>query len=137
LTAPAAPAWPWWLFRVWSTTGAVLVFNQAVYAGQFLGGTYGALLTHRENATVAGIVLGAGALPGLLLWRAGRGPWWPALGCVALLALVALQINLGFARLLTVHVPLGVAIVLGAALLAGWAWRTPGPPPEPDDQARP
>ena len=42
---------------------------------------------------------------------------------LGLFGLIALQIMLGFARVLTVHVPLGVAIILLAVLLVIWAWR--------------
>ncbi len=60
------------------TVAAVLLANQAVYAGQFLAGTYAALHIHRENATYAGIAVAiAAAAAGLLRWP-GRGPLWPA-----------------------------------------------------------
>jgi hypothetical protein len=38
---------------------------------------------------------------------------------------------LGFARVLTVRVPLGVAIIVLAVLLVIWAWRTHHLPAEP------
>jgi uncharacterized membrane protein YozB (DUF420 family) len=46
---------------------------------------------------------------------------------LGLIGLIAGQIALGFARLLTVHIPLGVAIIVLAVLLTVWAWR-PHPP---------
>ena len=51
----APPRWPRWLFRGASVVTVVMLFDQAVFAGQFLAGSYGGLLTHRENATFAGI----------------------------------------------------------------------------------
>jgi hypothetical protein len=102
---------------------ALLLFDQAVYAGQFLGGSYPALHTHRENATVAGIAVLAAAACALLLWRPGRGPIRPLVATLALFGLIALQIVLGFARVLTVHVPLGVAIIGMSVGLNVWAWR--------------
>jgi hypothetical protein len=90
----------------------VLIFNQAVFAGQFLGGSFGALHTHRENATVAGIAILVTAVSGLLVRLRGGGPAWPALASLGPFGLIAAQIALGFARLLTVHVPLGVAIIV-------------------------
>lgn len=107
---------------------ALLVFNQAVFAGQFLAGSYGSLLTHRQNATYSGIAVLICAVPGVLLWRVARGPWWPASACAALFGLIAAQIAIGFARLVTVHIPLGVAIILGTTLVAVWAWRADLPP---------
>ncbi|MEV6637283.1 hypothetical protein AB0M54_41780 [Actinoplanes sp. NPDC051470] len=96
-----------------------------MYAGQFLAGTFPALHTHRVNATYAGIavlVVVAAAAAALLRWP-GRGPIWPFLAGLGIFGLVALQIALGFARVLTLHVPLGIVIILGSLLLAGWSWR--------------
>jgi hypothetical protein len=121
---PHRPArWTRWPFRIAMTVAAVLLFNQAVFAGQFLSGTFGALQTHRENATAAGIavlIAGVAAIP--IRWPGG-GPAWPSLACLGLFALIALQIAMGFARVLTVHIPLGVSIILLAVLLLIWAWR--------------
>jgi hypothetical protein len=115
--------WPWVVLRICSTATAVLIFNQAVFAGQFLAGSFGALHTHRENATAAGIaVLATGVAALLVRWRGG-GPRWPAYACLGLFGLVAVQIVVGFARLLTIHVPLGVAIIVLTMLLTGWSWR--------------
>jgi hypothetical protein len=113
----------YWPFRVMVSAAAVLLFNQAVFAGQFLSGTFGALHTHRDNATAAGIVVLAAALAAIPIRWPGRGPSWPILACLGLFGLIALQMRLGFARVLTVHVPLGVAIIVLAVLLVSWAWR--------------
>ena len=113
-------AWP---FRISATLSAFLLFDQAVFAGQFLAGTYPSLHTHRVNATYAGICVLATATCGLLLRWPGRGPWWPALASVGLFGLVAAQIAVGFARGIALHVPLGVALIAAAVLLAVAAWR--------------
>lgn len=115
--------WVYLPFRVLVSAAGVLLFNQAVFAGQFLSGTFGALHTHRENATIAGIVVLGAALAAVLIRWPGRGPIWPIFACLGLFGLVALQIVLGFARVLTVHVPLGVSIIVLAVLLVIWAWR--------------
>jgi hypothetical protein len=115
--------WVYWPFRVMVSAAGVLLFNQAVFAGQFLSGTFGAVDTHRENATVAGIVVLAAALAAVPIRWPGQGPSWPILACLGLFGLIALQMRLGFARVLTVHVPLGVAIIVLAVLLVIWAWR--------------
>jgi len=120
-------SWPRIVFRICCTVTAVLMFNQAVFAGQFLAGSFSALHTHRENATVAGIsVLLTGAAAILVRLRGG-GPVWPAYACLGLFGLIAAQIGLGFARVLAIHVPLGVAIIIVTLLLTGWSWRaSPG-----------
>jgi hypothetical protein len=126
---PRAWIWPWvWPlaylpFRLLVSAAAVLLFDQAVFAGQFLSGTFGALHTHRENATVAGLVVVGAALAAIPIRWPGHGPIWPLFACVGLFGLIALQITLGFRRELTVHVPLGVSIIVLASLLAIWAWK--------------
>jgi hypothetical protein len=105
------------------SAATLLLFNQAVFAGQFLGGSYGALRTHRENATVAGIAVLVAAACALLLWRPGHGPLRPLIATLALFGLVALQIAIGFARLVTLHIPLGVAVIGMSVGLTAAAWR--------------
>ena len=115
--------WPLWLFRGTSALAAVMLFDQAVFAGQFLAGGYDALHTHRENATYAGICVLVSAAAAVLVRFPGRGPWWPVVANLGIFGLVALQIVLGFARAVTVHVPLGVATILLAVGTAVLAWR--------------
>jgi hypothetical protein len=119
----AAPRWPRWVFRITSTIAAIMLFDQAVFAGQFLGGSYDSLHVHRENATYAGIAMVIAAASAVLVRWPGRGPWWPMAACLGIFGLIALQIVLGFLRALTLHVPLGVAIILLGAAVAVWAWR--------------
>ncbi|MFF5290637.1 hypothetical protein [Paractinoplanes globisporus] len=115
--------WTRWPLRITASVAALLLFDQAVYAGQFLAGTFPALHTHRENATFAGIaVLVAGAAAALVRWP-GRGPVWPLFAFLGLFGLIAAQIALGFLRILALHIPLGVLIILGGLLLAAWSWR--------------
>jgi hypothetical protein len=116
-----------WPFRLSMSVAALMLFDQAVFAGQFLSGSFTALHTHRENATYAGIaVLVAAGCAVLLRWPGppqGRGPVWPLLACLVLFGLIALQIVLGFTRALTLHIPVGVVIILMAVWLSVWAWR--------------
>ena len=116
------PAWPRWVLRVTSMVAAIMLFDQAIFAGQFLSGAYPMLHTHRENATYAGIsVLLAAAAAVLFRWP-GRGPWWPIVAYLGLFGLVALQIVLGFSQALAIHIPLGVTIILAAVILAVLMW---------------
>lgn len=122
-SVPAPPRWPRRVFRVATLVTAVMLFDQAVFAGQFLAGSFDSLHTHRENATYAGISVLVSAVAAVLVRWPGRGPWWPIAGYAAVFGLVALQIVLGFARVITVHVPVGVATILLATVLAIGAWR--------------
>lgn len=115
--------WAIWPVRISASVAALLLLDQAVFAGQFLSGTFAALHTHRENATYAGITVLVTALCAGVLWRRGRGPAWPLLACLALFALIAVQIMLGFARVLALHVPLGVLTIMAGLHLAVWSWR--------------
>jgi hypothetical protein len=120
-----------WPFRLTMTVAAVLLFNQAIFAGRMLSGSFPALQTHRDNATYAGLAVLIAALCAVPIRWPGRGPLWPALAGLGLFALIALQILLGFSRVLIVHVPLGVSIIALGVLLTIWAWRyrPPATPP--------
>jgi chromate transport protein ChrA len=117
--------WPRWLFRAAVTAEAAFALAQAVLAGGFLAGHYDFLDLHKENATRTGITAVVLGLCAILLWRPGRGPWWPIPVCFGLFGVEALQIVLGYGRVLLVHIPLGVAIITGIFFLLAWAWRKP------------
>ncbi|MEV5878370.1 hypothetical protein AB0L75_29925 [Streptomyces sp. NPDC052101] len=116
---------PWTLvvFRAVVTCEAALALGQAVLAGSFLSGHYGALDLHALNAAATGLTAVAQVVAGLLLWRPGGGPSWPLLAAVALFGAEAGQIAMGYGRVLAVHVPLGVAIIACTFLILVWAWR--------------
>lgn len=108
-------------FAVAALLHASAALTQAVLAGQFLGGNYHGLPWHE---TVGTVVIGQTAMLQLLvaivMWWPARGPAWPTLATVALFAVELVQIDLGFGDQLEVHVPLGVAIIIGSlAILAG------------------
>ncbi|MEU7058280.1 hypothetical protein [Streptomyces sp. NPDC046197] len=115
--------WTLVLFRAVVTCEAALALGQAVLAGSFLSGHYQALDLHALNATATGLTAVAQIVAALLLWRPGGGPGWPVLAGIALFGAEAGQIAMGYARVLAVHVPLGVAIIVCTLLMFGWAWR--------------
>jgi hypothetical protein len=118
-------AWPRWLFRVVITCETVLGFAQAALAGGFLAGHYDFLALHKQNATTIGITGILVILCAVLQWRPGRGPAWPIFVSCGLFAAEVGEIFVGYGRVLTIHVPLGVAIVTAIVLLLIWAWRSP------------
>lgn len=106
-------------FRAVAWAELTLVFAQALLAGQFLDGA-DLVWLHGINAHVLQLFSLGHLVVGVLLWRPGRGPGWPALAALVLLWLVSLQVGLGYIRQLDAHVPLGVALLgLLIALLAG------------------
>ena len=115
--------WTLWLFRITVTVAAVVAFLQAVLAGEFLAGHFGMLAMHRDNSTVAVVAALVMVVAGVLLWRPGRGPWWPAVAAAVVLVAEVVQAFLGYSRVLSLHVPLGVLIVAVFPLLLVRAWR--------------
>ena len=128
--------WPWWLFRLVASAEVVAALAQPVLAGGFLSGHYGLLALHQANATITGLTAAAMSLVGLLVWRPGGGPWWPAAVSAGVFGAEAGQIVLGYSRVLAVHIPLGVAIITALVLLLVWVWR-PGRLPARTGTPRP
>jgi hypothetical protein len=89
---------------------AVSVLAQAILAGLFLDGDDAWRDWHATNAMVPPLLAVVQVVLAVLVWRPGRGPGWPAVASVGLLLAILLQIAMGEAGLLAVHVPLGVAI---------------------------
>lgn len=112
-----------WVLRIAVTVQLLLVALQPVLAGSYLSGDFDALGLHGTNA---GFVMLAGLLLlvcALVYWRAGRGPGWVPAVAAGLWAVEVLQTGFGYARLIGLHIPLGVTVVTGAVLLTVWAWR--------------
>jgi hypothetical protein len=123
-TSSARPArWTRRLFRVAASCEALLAFGQAILIGGFLQGHYPLLEVHKANATLTGAAAMLTTVAAVLQWRPGRGPAWPIFACLVVVAAIVLQIILGYARTLAIHIPLGVSIITGDVLLVVWAWR--------------
>ena len=110
-------------FRVLITMAAVVLFNQSLQAGEFMSGRYEFLEFHRLGATVAEFVVLLAAIAAGVARFLGRYPLLPA-GVTALL-FVAIQVQewAGEERVFSVHVPLGVSIIVTAIGVTVWAWR--------------
>jgi hypothetical protein len=110
-----------WLLRITATLNLLLVLMQPVLAGLFLSGDVDAIDVHATVAnTVAFVSMG---LVGVgVAYVVARGRWWVLIALIALLAAIVGQAFAGYARVLELHIPLGVAIVTGAVLLAIWVW---------------
>jgi hypothetical protein len=114
--------WAVWSLRILVLAETVLLLNQAVFAGQFLSGDFPALGWHARNADAAGAVALLQLVAAVLLRRSGGGPAWPIWACAGLLVGIAGQVGLGYAKVLSLHVPLGVTVTAGTVGLAIWAW---------------
>jgi cytochrome bd-type quinol oxidase subunit 2 len=99
---------------------AVLVFAQAVFAGQFLDGNEAWRDWHASNGMLVIPLLAlVEVVLAVLVWRSGRGPGWIALASVGLLLAILVQGGMGRTSQLAVHVPLGVAILGLVGVLLG------------------
>jgi hypothetical protein len=126
LDPASRPAWPLGLFRVVATLFALATVLQPFLAGIFLSGSFSALTMHEITGQAVG---GLGVLDlicAVLLWRVRGGSSIPVRFAAALLAMAVLQIFMGYGRILALHVPLGVAMVIGVGRLAVYAWREAG-----------
>ena len=110
---------------------AALILAQAAFAGQFLAGDAAWVRVHEANAGIIQLTAFVQLVLAILVWRPGRGPGWPALASLALLLAEEFQMGFGYARLLALHVPLGVAIFGGTIAPAGRH------PPADQGRARP
>jgi hypothetical protein len=114
-----SPRWPIALVRVLAVITLLQVLTQAALAGGFITGRLGYLNVHSINGSLLMMTVMALGAATILLIRPGRGPWWPLAFTVALWWLCAMQVGFGFARLVGMHIPLGVAIM---ALISGFTW---------------
>ncbi|MFJ5725216.1 hypothetical protein [Streptomyces sp. NPDC093149] len=93
-------------------------FGQAVLAGQFLSGSYDALRWHRYGATFTDGILFCALVTGALLRWHAKGRRWPFLAALTLLLANQAQNGAGAARMVSLHIPLGVAMIVGAFVAA-------------------
>jgi hypothetical protein len=117
---------------------AALVFAQAAFAGQFLAGHAAWLRAHEANGGILHLVALVQLVVAVLVWRPGNGPAWPAVASLVLVVAEEFQLGFGYARVLALHVPLGVAIfgltvavVVGTGRLARAEPRSGGGAPAP------
>jgi hypothetical protein len=122
LTPTRRPRVSLWTLRFLLTGHLVAVLAQPVLAGRYLTGDVDAIKAHGLVGSLLSLVamtLVAGAVAYVL---GGRGQLWVLPVAVLVFLAEGFQIGMGYSRQLQVHVPLGVAIVVTAVLLAAWVW---------------
>lgn len=126
-TAPVRTVrgWSVWLLRASTVLVTVFVLLQPVLAGLFVTGDVGMLGLHSLNANVILLLVLIQLVAAFLVWRPGGGAVWPIWTSLAYLLLIEAQAGFGYARLVAVHIPFGVALFgLAVALLLGtWSPR--------------
>ncbi|MGH3585606.1 MAG: hypothetical protein ACRDQ0_04725 [Pseudonocardia sp.] len=111
-----------WTLRFLLTGHLVAVLAQPVLAGRYLTGDVDAMATHGLIGSLLALVAMGVIAAALLYVLAGRGRLWVLPVAVALFLADGFQIGFGYSRELDLHVPIGVAIVVAAVLLAAWSW---------------
>ncbi|TDD24054.1 hypothetical protein [Nonomuraea diastatica] len=119
------PGWALWSLRVITLGVAVLVLVQPVLAGLFVTGDVGMLRTHSTMAGFLTVLVFVQFAAAILLWRPGRGPAWPIWAGLVFFLTVEAQSALGYARAVSVHIPLGVLLFGGAVAMVIATW-SPG-----------
>ncbi len=116
------PAASLWLLRGALTVHLLAVLSQPVLAGLFLTGDVDAIEVHGLVGTAVGFLTLATAGIALGYVIVGRGRLWILPALVVQFLVEGVQIGVGYARILQLHVPLGVIVVVLSVLLAGWVW---------------
>jgi hypothetical protein len=125
------------VLRVVAVLHSLAFLGQPVFAGRYLEGDVDALALHVANAfVVTGLDVIQLVCAIVFFWK-GRGRAWPIWASLAIALLVEVQVGMGFERLLVVHLPLGVSLVVGQILTTVWLLRaaaTPRPRRQPRDR---
>jgi hypothetical protein len=126
LGAASRAGWPLGLFRGVATFYAVATLAQPFLAGMFLSGSFSALKAHEVTGQAIGGLGFLTLLCAVLLWRLRGGSTMAIRMSAGLLVVVVLEILLGYDRILALHIPLGVGLVIGIGRLSVYAWREAG-----------
>jgi len=129
--AQAGPRVTLHVLRVVAVLHALAFLAQPVFAGKYLEGDVDALALHDANAiVVTGLDVIQLVCAIVFFWK-GRGRAWPIWASLAIALLVEVQVGMGYARLLVVHLPLGVSLVVGQILTTVWLFRADAATPRP------
>lgn len=111
------------LLRVFLVLHSAAVILQPVMAGYFLAGEVDAMDWHSPIGSTLWMLSFLQFFAAVLYWRPGGGRLWPALATLGLFLAEMTQMIVGHSRSLTVHVPLGTAIVAAVLLMTAWSFR--------------
>ena len=125
-----------WSLRMAITAHLVAVLAQPILAGRYLTGDVDAITAHGAVGTSLAALDLLVIAAAVAYVAGGRGPLWVLPAAVLLFLAVGLQIGMGYARQLGVHVPLGVVVVTASVLFTAWVW-TPSARGARSDRARP
>lgn len=110
-----------WLLRITVLIHAVVVLSQSITIGQYMTGVFSMMKLHGtlgSMLTVCTMIMGAAAVAYVI----AGGRIWIIPALVLFFFLEGIQVGMGYAHTLSIHVPLGVLITVLALLLAIWVW---------------
>lgn len=108
--------------RITATLCTLEILFQGATAGQIFSGSEAAETVHGGGAIAFHVLSALMTIAAAMLWRATRGSVWPAV-ISALVFLVSLvQAYLGDRGVLSVHVPLAMALTVGTVWVLTWSY---------------
>ena len=117
---------------------AIAVVTQPLMAGFYLSGDVDAMNNVHSPIGSSLWLISVIQIPiALLYWRVGGGQIYPAGATVVLFVAEFLQMFLGQARLMKMHLPLGVTIVTGVLVFTVWSFTAAAREPRPAKQTEP
>lgn len=133
-TVPPAPADPagepargprasLWALRITAVLHLVILALQPLLAGMYLDGDADAIGVHGINAHIVQALCFAQFVAAICYAWPGGGRIWPLVFSFALWWAEGLQLGMGYARVLIVHILLGVSIVATQSLFTVWTCR--------------
>ena len=108
--------------RILSTVLLGFAVAQAGLGSGYLDGVDRLLIAHATNAFAVLVLTALSTIFGFNFRRAG-GPGWAFFLPLAMLAMVGIQITLGFAGIVGVHVFWGVLYLCTATAFCSYTWR--------------
>ncbi|HEY6740622.1 MAG TPA: hypothetical protein VI076_17400 [Actinopolymorphaceae bacterium] len=111
-----------WVLRVLALATSVTIVAQPLLAGFYLDGDMDALTVHGINGHVVTGFVFLELIAAVVFWLAGQGRGWPALALLGLFFAVETQVGMGYARMLGIHIPLGVTVVVLQLAFTVWVF---------------
>jgi hypothetical protein len=111
------------VLRVVAVLHSLAFLAQPVFAGGYLMGDVDDLKLHDVNAFVVTALDVIQLVCAIVFFWKGRGRAWPIWASLAIALAVEVQVGMGYERLLVVHLPLGVSLVVGQILTTVWLFR--------------
>lgn len=112
-----------YLLRFFVTLHLLLALVQPVMAGLFLTGEVDAMNNaHSPIGSTLWLIAMLQIIPALLYWRPGGGSLYPLLFTLGLFLAEFVQLVIGNAQVMAVHITLGVLIITALVMLTMWSY---------------